>query len=363
MDDPVLTATLSGKKAILLTWTYGQNANFEIFWKSSVPAGQDMVLLGSTNAFSFTTPDLEPSKTYTFYVRANVGLIYQFSNTVELFVSCGVGVVLVADPPPSPPEQKRVIYAAASSDDIFQRFSGTGSFGPLSQTFRSWAGVCIGLNGDVYASAGDRVYVRAGGQGDFIDIGGPPVVPAIVSGNFWGMCAASNGDIYLAHYTGGAANDIYVRVGGVGNFVGTGAPSGKQWTYMAAAPNGDIFCAHSNVGIADIYKRTGGAGSWNPLGLNPGYGWQGVGAGVDGTIYACVNYGASDIYKSINGGATFTSLWPVVRLWQGMGTTRNGDVYATVAGGDIWMLPFGGTDFLALGAPFKSWAAIGSRMF
>ena len=362
MDDPVLTATLSGKKAILLTWTYGQNANFEIFWKSSVPAGQDMVLLGSTNAFSFTTPDLEPSKTYTFYVRANVGLTYQFSNTVELFVSCGVGVVLVADPPPSPPEQKRDIYAAASTNDIYQRFSGTGNFGPLGQTFRSWAGICISLNGDVYCCAGSEVYVRVGGVGNFIALGAP-IVPVITAGNFWGMCAASNGDIYLAHYTGGDPNDIYIRAGGVGNFVGTGAPSGKQWTYMAAAPNGDIFCAHSNVGIADIYKRTGGAGSWNPLGLNPGYGWQGVGAGVDGTIYACVNYGASDIYKSINGGATFTPMGQGVRTWQGMGTTKNGDVYAAVAGGDIYMLPSGETDFVALGAPTRSWSGIGSRMF
>jgi hypothetical protein len=105
MDDPVLTAEISGHKAILLSWTFGSNADFQVFWKSSVPAGQEMVLLGSTNAFSFTTPNLEPSKIYTFYVRANVGSAFYYSNTIELFVSCGKGIALEADPPPSPPSK------------------------------------------------------------------------------------------------------------------------------------------------------------------------------------------------------------------------------------------------------------------
>jgi len=362
MADPVLTATLSGQRAILLSWTFGSNADFQVFWKSSSPPGQEYVLLATTNAFTYTTPDLNQSMTYDFYVRANVGATYYYSNVVELFVSCGTGVVLEADPPPSPPEQKRDIYAADSGVDIYQRISGTGNFGPLGQTSRSWAGICIGLNGDVYCCADSEVYVRAGGVGNFIALGSP-IVPTISAGNFWGMCAASNGDIYLSHYTGGNPNDIYKRAGGAGNFVGTGAPSGKQWTYMAAAPNGDIFCAHTNVGVADIYKRTGGVGSWVPLGLNHGWGWQGVGAGVDGTIYACVNYGASDIYKSINGGVTMVAMGQGVRTWQGMGTTKNGDVYATVMGGDIYMMPVGSTNFVALGQTTKSWSGIGSRMF
>jgi hypothetical protein len=362
LADPVLTATLSGQRAILLSWTFDSNADFQVFWKSSVPAGQEYVLLGSTNAFSFTTPDLEPSKTYTFYVRANVGSGYFYSNVVELFVSCGKGIVLEVDPPPSPPAQKRDIYACVSDGDIYQRFSGTGQFIALGQTSRAWAGICVGLNDDVYACSGSEVYVRAGGQGNFIALGAP-IVPTITAGAFWGMCAAPNGDIYLAHYTGGNPNDIYVRAGGVGNFVGTGAPSGKQWTFMAAAPNGDIYAAHTNYGVSDIYKRTGGAGPWVALGLNHYIGWQGMGAGVDGAIYSCVNYSGSDIHKSTNAGLSFSAMGQGVRLWQGMGTTKNGDVYATVAGGDIYMLPSGGSSFIALGQTARSWSGIGSRMF
>jgi hypothetical protein len=105
LANPVLSAVLSGQRKILLSWTYGANADFQVFWKSNVPAGQEYVLLATTNAFSYTTADLEPSKTYDFYVRANVGATFFYSNVVELFVSCGKGVVLSPDPPPSPPAQ------------------------------------------------------------------------------------------------------------------------------------------------------------------------------------------------------------------------------------------------------------------
>lgn len=108
MADPVLTATLSGQRAILLSWTFGSNADFQVFWKSSSPPGQEYVLLATTNAFSYTTAELDPSKTYDFYIRANVGATYFYSNVVELFVSCGKGVVLSDTPPPPPTKQEGI---------------------------------------------------------------------------------------------------------------------------------------------------------------------------------------------------------------------------------------------------------------
>jgi len=103
-----LSAELSGRKAVRLSWTTGgQNANFEVFWKSNLPAGQAFVLLASTNAFEYTTADLESSKIYSFYIRAFLGAEFFYSNTVELFVSCGKGVVLSVDPPESPPPIQR----------------------------------------------------------------------------------------------------------------------------------------------------------------------------------------------------------------------------------------------------------------
>lgn len=105
MAEITLSAAISGKKKVLLSWTYGSNASFDVFWKKSRPAGSDFVLLTSTNAFSFETAELDSSITYSFYVRAMVGETFFYSNTVELFVSCGKGVVLTPDPPPSPPAQ------------------------------------------------------------------------------------------------------------------------------------------------------------------------------------------------------------------------------------------------------------------
>ena len=105
MANPVLSAAISGTRKVLLTWTYGANADFKIFWKSNKPTGQEYVLLATTNEFSYLTADLDPSKIYSFYIGANVGIYFFYSNVVELFVSCGKGVVLTADPP-TPPERQ-----------------------------------------------------------------------------------------------------------------------------------------------------------------------------------------------------------------------------------------------------------------
>jgi len=112
----VLSAELSGRKAIRLSWTAEQNANFEVFWKSDVPAGQAFALLASTNAFEYTTADLESTKTYSFYIRGWIGDQFYYSNTVELFVSCGKGVVLTAEAPDSPPCQLAVVGRCKMAD-------------------------------------------------------------------------------------------------------------------------------------------------------------------------------------------------------------------------------------------------------
>jgi len=108
----VLSAELSGRKAIRLSWTAEQNANFEIFWKSNIPAGQEYALLASTNAFEYTTADLEPSKIYQFYVRGWIGEQFFISNAVELFVSCGKGVVLTGGETDEPPCQLAIVGRA-----------------------------------------------------------------------------------------------------------------------------------------------------------------------------------------------------------------------------------------------------------
>lgn len=112
----VLSAELSGSKAICLSWTAEQNANFEVFWKSNVPAGQEYALLVSTNAFEYTTADLEPTKIYQFYVRGWIGEQFFVSNAVELFVSCGKGVVLTGGDTDEPPCQLAVVGRVKYAD-------------------------------------------------------------------------------------------------------------------------------------------------------------------------------------------------------------------------------------------------------
>lgn len=115
VPDPVedyaiaLNAFLVDKKKIKLNWTFRSNANFEIFWKSNVPSGQEFVLLATTSAFEYTTADLESTKIYQFYVRGWVGEQFFVSNAVELFVSCGKGVVLTGGNTDEPPCQLAVL--------------------------------------------------------------------------------------------------------------------------------------------------------------------------------------------------------------------------------------------------------------
>jgi hypothetical protein len=97
MVNPVLSAVLSGQRKILLSWTFGNNADFQVFWKSSSPPGQEYVLLATTNSLSYITGDLNPSVTYSFFVRANVGVSSYDSNAVSLFVACGQMQLLQPD--------------------------------------------------------------------------------------------------------------------------------------------------------------------------------------------------------------------------------------------------------------------------
>jgi len=119
MADPILTAEIYGRKQVRLSWTFGSNANFQIFWKSNVPSGQEYQLLATTNAFTYVTPELEPTMIYDFYIRAFVGMEYFYSNVVELFVSCGKGVALIADPPPSPDPQPTGPGGCYAELDVF----------------------------------------------------------------------------------------------------------------------------------------------------------------------------------------------------------------------------------------------------
>jgi hypothetical protein len=355
LADPVLSAALSGKRAILLSWTYGANADFQVFWKSSSPPGQEYVLLATTNAFSYTTADLDPSKTYFFYVRVNVGATYYYSNVVELFVSCGKGVILSSTPPVQPPAQvlEGHFYACVFGGDIYKMSGSIGSLVPLGQTARGWYGISVAPNGDVYASVnGGGIYKSIGGTGTFIKFStgsdvnsttqmncgqdgsvwyityngagmfkSPTGNPGTFSyyglnGKYdWGLCIAPNGDVYGTEYgPGGSAGNIWKQTSGVGSFVGVG-PQPTRWYGMCAARNGDIYACTAGAGqpaLAGIWKQTAGAGAFVQILAQAGN-WIGMAAAPNGDIYACISGG--DIYKKNSGSSIFVALGVTSRLW------------------------------------------------
>lgn len=114
MAEPVLTATLLTPVSIRLTWTYAGSTDFEVFWKSDHPAGQEYVLLGGTTALIYDVTDLSWTTTYYFKVRAVSGATYgAFSNEVNLFVCCGQAVMEGGLPSPvvGPVGPAALVYA------------------------------------------------------------------------------------------------------------------------------------------------------------------------------------------------------------------------------------------------------------
>jgi hypothetical protein len=72
-------------------------------------------------------------------------------------------------------------------------------------------------------------------------------------------------------------------------------------------------------------------------------------AAPNGNVYAVVFGG--NIYMQTNGAGNFVSLSQTTRSWSGMTATSNGNVYAGVYGGDIYMQTnFAGSPNLAGGA-------------
>ena len=353
MADPVLTATLSGQRAILLSWTFDSNADFQVFWKSSSPPGQEYVLLATTNAFTYTTADLDPSKTYDFYVRANVGATYYYSNVVELFVSCGKGVILEPSPPPSPPAQifKGNVYACVYGGvgGIFVQGSETGDFISLGQTARLWTGLAASPSGNLYSCVdGGDIYKQTDGIGDFNPMGQ-------TTRNWIGIAASSTGHIYAVERNG----DIYKQTNGVGTFSAL-SQTARNWKSMAAGLNGDVFVA-ARSGPGGIYKQTNGTGNFIEQGAGNLF-WNGVTVAPNGDVYASVHGG--DIYKQTGGVGSFVALNQITRLWYGMASGATGDIYACVndgvSAGNIYKR-VGSGDFVGLVKSSRYWFSVAVR--
>lgn len=84
--------------------------------------------------------------------------------------------------------------------------------------------------------------------------------------------------------------------------------------------------------------------------------WYGMAASPNGNVYASVPSG--DIYMRTAETGNFVALSQGNKAWQGMTATLAGNVYACVYGGDIYMQTAGSGNFVALSQGNKNWVAM-----
>ncbi|MCK9432914.1 MAG: hypothetical protein M0R00_08150, partial [Candidatus Omnitrophica bacterium] len=81
--------------------------------------------------------------------------------------------------------------------------------------------------------------------------------------------------------------------------------------------------------------------------------WFGMAAAPNGNVYACVLGGG--IYMQTAGSGAFVALGQTTRDWFGMCAAPNGNVYACVYNGDIYMQTGGSGAFVALNQTARAW--------
>jgi hypothetical protein len=89
MAKPIVTITLLTPISIRLSWT--GSGDFEVWWKSDHPAGQEYAKLALVTGTSYDVGSLSWTTTYYFKVR-NVG--DEFSDEINVFVCCGQAVLV-----------------------------------------------------------------------------------------------------------------------------------------------------------------------------------------------------------------------------------------------------------------------------
>ncbi|KKR82073.1 MAG: hypothetical protein UU27_C0003G0024, partial [Parcubacteria group bacterium GW2011_GWD1_40_9] len=85
-------------------------------------------------------------------------------------------------------------------------------------------------------------------------------------------------------------------------------------------------------------------------------GWSAMAAAPNGNVYAVINGGG--IYMQTGGTGDFVTLSQTSRAWSAIAVAPNGNVYATVSGGDIYMQTGGTGNFVALSQTTRDWYGI-----
>jgi hypothetical protein len=277
------------------------------------------------------------------------------------------------------------VYACTDGADIYKQTNGTGNFVALGQTSRAWRSL-FAYDGDMYATTETdgvtygqgNLYRQIGGTGNFISCDQVPRA-------YRGLHVPSNGDLYVCEaggdiyrgfkpfgftalnqptrvYTGmttigkdvyvtAPGNQVYRRIGGMGNFIAhvidgrnsTGLTALGNKLYAAAQSGNDIFASLQPEEFAPLSQTTRA--------------WRGMTTqGSD--VYACVYNG--DVYKQTNGSGNFTAIGQTTRNWTDI-TAQGSDLYGCADNQDIYKIPAAGnllesvTSAATQSMPFGNW--------
>ena len=117
------------------------------------------------------------------------------------------------------------IYVCSYSSGIYKQTNCTGNFVLIWSTVKNFRGISANLNNDIYTSvmAGD-IYKLTNGESNFIALNQ-------TVRNWNGITSSQNNDVYANDYGG----DIYKQTNGIGNFIALGQ-SNRYWRGMSATP-------------------------------------------------------------------------------------------------------------------------------
>ncbi len=215
-----------------------------------------------------------------------------------------------------------------------------GGFVAVNSTNYNWAGITRASSGNMYATVpGTGIYKSTDNGVTWGLIAGSP--------NVFGLCALGT-NIYACSPD---TKKIYMDTSESGTFNDLGAAA-KIWSCMCVSSAGDVYAGSTDAGI---YKQTAGTGAFSQVNATVRDYASCCGA-YDGSIYfACGFFTAGSIFRSADGGTSFSDLSASSLKWRGMTADVNGHVYAANWGGDIYKRTNGTGNFVAIGGTALSW--------
>lgn len=152
----------------------------------------------------------------------------------------------------------------------------------------------------------------------------------------------------------------------------TSAPI-TNWTTVACSANGTKLVAAANGGVGpgpsyivapgQIYISTNFGSTWIQATNAPVLDWRSVACSADGNKLVAVAYG-DGIYRSIDGGLTWTATSALKTNWVSVASSADGDSLAALAevfpSFDFYTSSDSGNTWSAKDSPYDRWVAIAS---